>query len=53
MLIKKYCLLQVSAVVAVVVAAQPLDAQISSERERLEKLERAVEQLQKPTFGRM
>src|SRR5437899_10663227 len=48
MSMKKSFLLKISAVVPILVlAGQPLDAQTSADSERLEKLERAVEQLQK------
>src|SRR5438105_11095960 len=45
MLIKKFII--IAAVALLLPAVQPLGAQTSSESERLEKLERAVEQLQK------
>jgi phosphate-selective porin len=49
MFIKKFVLRAAGASLAVIIslAAQPLRAQTSSESERLQKLERAVEQLQK------
>src|SRR5512133_12841 len=48
MLITRYCSNRNIALLASVVAAiQPLTAQSASESDRLEKLERAVEQLQK------
>jgi phosphate-selective porin len=49
MLIKKFVLRAAGASLAAIVslAGQPLDAQTSADSERLEKLERAVEQLQK------
>ncbi len=48
MLITKYCSIRNIALLASVLAAiQPLTAQSASESDRLEKLERAVEQLQK------
>ena len=48
MLITNYCLTRKIAVLASVLAAiQPLTTQSASESDRLEKLERAVEQLQK------
>ena len=48
MSITKYCLTKKIAVLASVLAAiQPLTMQSASESDRLEKLERAVEQLQK------
>ena len=48
MSITKYCLTRKIAVLASVLAAiQPLATQSASESDRLEKLERAVEQLQK------
>ena len=48
MLITKHCSIRNIALLASVLAAiQPLTAQSASESDRLEKLERAVEQLQK------
>ena len=48
MLITKHCSTRKIALLASVLAAiQPLTAQSASESDRLEKLERAVEQLQK------
>ncbi len=48
MLVTKHCSSRKIALIAIVLAAiQPLTAQSASESDRLEKLERAVEQLQK------
>ena len=48
MLVTKHCSTGKIALLAIVLAAiQPLPAQSASESDRLEKLERAVEQLQK------
>ena len=48
MLMTKHCSIRNIALLASVLAAiQPLTAQSASESDRLEKLERAVEQLQK------
>ncbi len=48
MLVTRYCLTGKIALLAIVLAAiQPLTTQSASESDRLEKLERAVEQLQK------
>ena len=48
MSVTKHCLTRKIALLASVLAAiQPLTAQSASESDRLEKLERAVEQLQK------
>src|SRR6266404_622310 len=48
MLITKYCSIRnIALLVSVLAAIQPLTAQSASESDRLEKLERAVEQLQK------
>jgi cell division protein FtsB len=47
MIIKKYFVRTSAAISVALLSVQPLRAQTSSESERLEKLERAVEQLQK------
>ena len=47
MLMTKHCSIRNVALASVLAAMQPLTAQSASESDRLEKLERAVEQLQK------
>src|SRR5438874_5683387 len=48
MLMKRSSLLPICAAIPMLLmAAQPLNAEVSSDSERLEKLEKAVEQLQK------